>query len=240
MNTYRNIHQDPEKIKALITCGVIAGPLFTVGWIIESATRATYDPLRHPISSLALGDFGWTQVVNFFVAGFLTLAFAIGLKFALYPDRNFAWGSLLIAIWAGALIGAGIFTTDPVSGYPPGTPDVLQSPTIHGALHDQFSLVGFLALTIACFVFTYRFISRGERWWAFYSALTGILFPLGIVLSSAAFGQNESLVAFGGLIQRITISVGWTWLTLLAIDLKRKMSYKEGGHQSAKSPMPTD
>ncbi len=57
MNTHHTIHRDPGKIKAL-TSGIIAGPLFTAGWIIEGATRAAYNPLRHPISSLALGDFG--------------------------------------------------------------------------------------------------------------------------------------------------------------------------------------
>ena len=32
----------------------IGGPLFTVAWVVEGATRDGYNPLRHPISSLAL------------------------------------------------------------------------------------------------------------------------------------------------------------------------------------------
>ena len=36
--------------KALLACGAVAGPLFTVAWIVTGATRANYDPLRHPIS----------------------------------------------------------------------------------------------------------------------------------------------------------------------------------------------
>ena len=32
-----------------------------------------------------------------------------------------------------------------------------------------------------------------------------------------AFNQAETLVDFGGLLQRTTITIGWTWLTLLAI-----------------------
>ena len=42
--------------KTLLVCGVIAGPLFVVAFLVEGATRAHYDPLRHPVSSLALGD----------------------------------------------------------------------------------------------------------------------------------------------------------------------------------------
>jgi hypothetical protein len=65
--------------RTLLICGAIAGPLFTVAWLVEGATRADYSPLRHPVSSLALGEFGWTQVANFIVTGLLTLAFAVGL-----------------------------------------------------------------------------------------------------------------------------------------------------------------
>ena len=229
MSINRNLRQLPTKIRLFLVSGAIAGPLFTVVWIIESATRAYYNPLRHPVSSLALGDFGWTQIANFIVAGFLSLAFAIGLWFALRPQRGATWGPLLVAIWGIGLLGAGIFITDPVSGYPPGTPDLLMNSTSHGALHDQFSLVGFLALTVACFVFSYRFASKGERGWALYSAIIGLLFPVGIVLASVSFSQNESLVAFGGLIQRVTVTLGWTWLSLLAIHLLRTLPKMTGG-----------
>lgn len=220
MNSY---NKQLDIVKRLLACGAIAGPLFVMTFLIEGATRAEYNPLRHPVSSLALGDFGWTQVANFIVAGLLMLAFGIGLWLALRPKRGATWGPLLVAIWGIGLLGAGIFLTDPVSGYPPGSPDILVNPTAHGALHDQISLVGFLALTVACFVFCYHFSSRGERGWAVYSALTGILFPMGIVLCSMAFSQNVSLVAFGGLIQRVTVTIGWAWLTLLAIHVRSNL-----------------
>jgi hypothetical protein len=213
-----------DTINGLLTCGAMAGPLFVITFLLEGAMRADYNPLRHPVSSLALGDFGWMQVANFVLAGLLMLAFAIGLWIILRPQRGSTWGPLLVAIWGGGLLCAGIFLTDPVSGYPPGSPNIPLNPTAQGALHDQISLLGFLALTITCFVFRYYFATRGERGWAMYSALTGILFPLGIVLSSMAFSQNTSLVAFGGLIQRVTITLGWTWLTLLAIHVRKSVA----------------
>jgi Protein of unknown function (DUF998) len=60
-------------------CWVIAGPLFVLVFLIEGAMTPDYDPLRHPISSLTLGPFGWTQTLNFSVVSLLTLAFAVGL-----------------------------------------------------------------------------------------------------------------------------------------------------------------
>lgn len=218
-----NKQADDVKIKRLLICGAIAGPLFVITFLIEGATRADYNALRHPVSSLALGDFGWMQVANFIVAGLLMVVFSLGLWLALRPRRASIWGPLLVAVWGIGLLGAGIFLTDPVSGYPPGTPDLLLNPTAHGALHDQFSLIGFLALTVACFVFSYRFARQGERGWALYSAVTGILFPVGIVLASAGFSQDQGLVTFGGLLQRVTVTIGWTWLTLLAIHLLKSM-----------------
>jgi hypothetical protein len=82
--------------RVLLACGAVAGPLFTAAWILEGATRAHYNPLRHPVSSLELGDLGWTQQANFVVAGGLTLAFAVGLWRALRPLGGSTWGPLLV------------------------------------------------------------------------------------------------------------------------------------------------
>jgi hypothetical protein len=92
---------------ALLACGAIAGPLFTLAWAVEGATRAHHNPVRHPGG------------------------------------------------------------------------------------------------------------------WATYSAATGVVFAVAFVLTSMAFNQVGSLVEFGGLLQRLTITVGWTWLTLLAAHLLR-------------------
>jgi hypothetical membrane protein len=206
---------------ALLACGAIAGPLFVVVFLIEGATRADYNPLRHPVSSLALGDDGWTQTANFIVTGLLMLAFAVGLRRALRPRGGSWWGPLLVGIFAIGLLGAGIFPTDPVSGYPPGTPNQHVTYTTPGALHDLFSSLVFFGLPAACFVFARRFAKWGERGWALASALVGVAFIAGFFLSSVGFSQTAGFVDFGGLLQRITLAVGWGWLSLLAIHFLR-------------------
>jgi hypothetical membrane protein len=206
----------------LLACGVIAGPLFTIAWVVEGATRAGYHPLRHPVSNLELGPLGWTQTVNFIVAGLLALAFAVGLWRVRASRGGSTWGSLLIGAFAVGLIGAGIFVTDPVSGYPPGTPSRLDNyGSVHAALHDLFSIPTFVGLPIACFVFAWRFAGSGERGWAIYSLATGVVFMVAFVLYGLGVAQTESLVGFGGLFQRLTITAGWAWLTLLAVYLLR-------------------
>jgi hypothetical protein len=76
-----------ERTTILLPCGVVAGPLFVAAFLVEGATRADYDPLRHPVSSLQLGGtIGWTQIANFIIAGLLTLGFALGVRSALWPS----------------------------------------------------------------------------------------------------------------------------------------------------------
>ncbi|MER5933944.1 DUF998 domain-containing protein [Streptomyces sp. NPDC002054] len=211
------------RTRCLLVCGAIAGPLFVATFVIAGATRADYHPLRHPVSSLALGGLGWIQVANFLMAGALGLAFAAGLRRALRPLRGSTWGPLLVGIWAAGLLGAGIFVTDPVSGYPLGTPDKLAHyGSTHAALHDGVSLAAFVALAAACFIFARRFVVWGKPAWAIYSALTGIVFLVTFALSNLGFDQADGLVDLGGLFQRVAITVGWSWLSLLALHLLQR------------------
>ena len=206
-----------------LLCGAIAGPLFMLVLLVQGATREDYNPIRHHGSSLELGSsLGWVQQANFIVAGSLMLIFALGLPGALRErGRRSTSGPLLIGVWGLGLLGAGVFLDDPVSGYPPGTPAMTVPPTTHGDMHGKTSLVGFLALTAAYFVFARHFAAWGERRWALYSTLSGVLFPIGFVLFVAASLQAEGLVDVGGLIQRLTVTVAWAWLTLLAAHLLR-------------------
>jgi hypothetical protein len=154
--------------RRLLACGLVAGPLFVLANLIEGAVRSGgYDALRHPVSSLALGDQGWTQTANFLVSGLLTIPFAVGL----WHTASKA-GAVLIGIWGIGLVGAGLFVTDPVSGYPVGTPDALDYTTI-GALHDGFSLPGFAGLALGMFVVARWYAGRRRPALAAYSVISG-------------------------------------------------------------------
>ncbi|MGW0436276.1 DUF998 domain-containing protein [Micromonospora sp. NPDC003197] len=213
----------PVLTRRLLACGVLAGPLFVIAVLVQEATRADYDPLRHPVSSLALGELGWIQDGNFIVAGLLTMAFALGLRRALRPGRGATWGPLLVGCWGITLIGAGIFVTDPISGFPAGTPDQISQPTWHGILHDLVSIPGFLALPIAFVVLARRFGAE-KRWrWVAYSVASAVVFVATFELSNLAFAQVASLVEYGGLFQRIAVVTGFAWLTLLGVQQRHQL-----------------
>jgi Protein of unknown function (DUF998) len=74
--------------RGLLRCGVAAGPVFAAVFLLEGGLRDGYRPLRHPVSSLALGPRGWIQAGNFAVAGTLVLAAAAGLARAGDPAAS--------------------------------------------------------------------------------------------------------------------------------------------------------
>jgi Protein of unknown function (DUF998) len=217
--TWRWGRADAPSVRALLVCGAIVGPLFVTTFLVLGALRPAYDPLRHSISTLALGAFGWIQSLNFIVAALLTLAFAVGVRWVLWPQQGALWGPLLIGLWAVGLLGAGLFVTDPAAGYPPGTPAKLQDASVHGILHNLAAGLGFPALVAACVVFARGFATRGQRGWALYSTASGVILLVSTVLASYGFPRTEGLGEFGGLFQRIAVVCGWGWLTALAILL---------------------
>jgi Protein of unknown function (DUF998) len=209
--------------RSLLRCGVAAGPLFVLTALTEGATRADYHPLRHPVSSLALGPRGWVQVANFSVTGALYLGYAAGLRRAPRAAVGTRAGPILIGAAAVGLLGAAAFVTDPVSGYPPRTPSPPANYTTLGALHDLLSILTFLGLPTAGFAFGRWFHRDGNRGWAIYSAGSGLVMLVFFGLASAAFSQVAVLVDFGGRFQRTAVTTGFAWLTALAIRILAKL-----------------
>jgi len=202
--------------KTLLTCGVLAGPLFIVTFLIEGATRADYNPLRHPVSSLALGNLGWIQAVNFLITGLLLIVFAVGLWRTLQPAF---WRSFLVGLVGIGLIGAGLFVTDPVSGYPPGTSLMMAEYSTAGRIHDLFSILTFLGLPLTCLMFGFRFLRARKYGWAVYSAGSGIAMFVFFVLASMGFSQIPGYTDLAGLFQRLSIVSGLGWISLLAFHM---------------------
>ena len=98
--------------------------------------------MRFAVSSLSVGELGWIQIANFLITGSLILAFSVALRQILLGPSGSVWGPVLIGLVGVGLIGAGLFVTDPLNGYPPGTPLIPTERTTHGILHDLFGVVG--------------------------------------------------------------------------------------------------
>ena len=161
----------PAWTRRLLHCGVAAGPVFVAVFLLEGAVRDGYRPLRHPVSSLALGPRGWIQAGNFAMAGTLFLAGAAGLARAGGPAASRAAPALIGAAGAG-LTGSAVFTTDPVSGYPPGTPGALTRPTRAGIAHNLAAVPVFAGLPAAALATGWRSWRAGRHRFGMYSAGT--------------------------------------------------------------------
>ena len=206
--------------RELLGCGVVAGPLFVGSFLAQGATRDAYSPKRHPVSSLALGPRGWVQIANFAVTGGLYLCFAVGLSRTLGARIRTRLGPVLLGAGAVGMLGAAAFRTDPVSGYPPGTPDRPTRASTLGVLHDLFSVPTFSASQLLGWPSAVRF-SGLESAAGRYSAASGLGMLAAFALASLGFSQQHGpaarhFVEIGGALQRASIAIGVAWLTSLA------------------------
>jgi hypothetical protein len=203
--------------RGLLRCGMWAGPVFAATFLAEGAVRDGYRPLRHPVSSLALGSRGWTQAANFAVTGALCLAGAAGLRLAGDRVADSRTGAVMVAAAGAGLIGSAAFRTDPVGGYPPGTPDMPATFSRAGTAHNLAAIPVFLGLPTAAACYGWRSWRAGQPpGFAIYCAATAVTMPVTMALASAGFGQPSRLGGYGGLLQRASIITGFAWLTAVS------------------------
>lgn len=90
-------------------------------------------------------------------------------------------------------------------------------------LCEQFGQLQFITLIAACFVLARRDAADpGKRGRVWYSVVTGLL----VIISDAGFVLTVKLLdgSLAGLISRLGIFVGWSWIVLLAIRLLQRKS----------------
>ncbi|WP_327582506.1 DUF998 domain-containing protein [Nonomuraea sp. NBC_00507] len=207
----------------LLACGLVVGPLFVVMVLVQAVTREGFDLTYHPISLLSLGELGWMQIADFVVAGLLCVAFAVGVRRMLGRGRGGTWGPRLIGLTGIGMITAGVFTSDPGAGFPPGAPaGAPASMSWHGILHEVAFAVVSLSWLAACFVFLRRFAALKRRAWV----AACVLAPVAVVV----------LVAWpdlDGLSVRLVVAsaMQFGFLFALAADLLR--GRQEAGSRGA-------
>lgn len=211
-------------VRTKIACGVVAGPLFVSVFTVLGARRTGYDWRRHAVSSLAVGREGAAQRANFVLVGGLYCVAARGLA---QSSRRALGRSLVPTLILGAgvaLIGSGLFVTDPVAGFPPpeqgadppGGAEPEVAPTRHGQLHNLLAIPIFVGVPAAALGTAASAARRREYRWAGYCAGSAIGMAGTSLLFGAAFGGAPGLNRCGGLFQRISIMTGLGWLTAVS------------------------
>jgi hypothetical protein len=213
----REINNATKLTRLLLAGTVIAGPLYMGVSLAQALTREGFDMTRHPASILSNGDLGWIQVTNFLLTGLLVIAGAVGMWRAQRVGGS-TWGPLLIGLYGLGMIGGGIFRADPAAGFPVGTPAAANTITTTGLLHFICGGIGFLGLIAACFLFARKFGKRGERGWALYSALTGVIFFAAFVGIASGAGNPVTVVGFW-----IAVTIAWVWISALSLRLRREV-----------------
>jgi hypothetical membrane protein len=209
---------DERRTIACLWAGVAAPILFTTVYLIEGATRLGYDPLRHQVSLLSLGDRGWVQTLSFLVTGALMLVFAIGLRGWLWGGPSGRVTPAAVAVAALGLFLAGVFPTQPLFGYPPGTPEGMARDISPGSvLHVLGAILFFFGLIVAAAAFAVRSWREESTGWAVASAGAAVVI---FVCFGASGGGPSGELLFPdatGLLQRIALLAGLGWVLAIAL-----------------------
>jgi hypothetical membrane protein len=205
-------HCDRESrvTKSLLGYGVIAGPIYVAASLLQALTRQGFDLTRHAWSLLSDGALGWIQITNFVLAGLMTVAAAVGLRRAGVGR----WLPRLVGVYGVSLVAAGVFRADPALGFPAGTPVDAHAMSWHGALHLLSGGIGFGCLIAACIV-----AGRGNRGWAVYSRVTGVVF-----LAAFAGIASGSQGVWTTLPFTAAVVLAWSWITALSVRSYRHAS----------------
>ncbi len=211
----------PDRVtRSLLGFGVIAGPFYVTVSLVQAAVRDGFDLSRHAWSQLANGPGGWVQIVNLIVTGLMVMAAAVGYRRAWTTGVGRRWAPRLLATFGLGMVAAGIFPTDPMAGFPMGTPDGPPvAPTLSGLLHLVCAGVGFLALIVATLVVARRFRSQGRTGRAVWSVVTGIAFLLAFVGLASGGSSPAVILPFVA-----AILLTWTWLSATSFDVYTKLS----------------
>jgi len=205
--------------RALLLCGVAAGPLFAVAATIQVLTREGFDLRRNAASVLSNGDLGWIQVGNYLVTGLLFFAGAVGMRRVMRSGRGGTWGPRLIGAYGLGLAAAGLFRPDPANGFPAGAPPGNpEHPSWHSAVHFTVATLAFLALIAACLVLARGFASRQRAGWAASSAVMGLAL-LGATIAIAA-QANKGMV---NVVFYVVAVLTMGWVSVLAGWLLRQL-----------------
>lgn len=211
-------HSSLSRTIAYLWAGVAAPIVLTTVYLIDGATRSGYDPLRHQVSLLSLGDRGWVQTLSFLVTGGLLLVFAIGLRGRL---RGGPFGRATPAAIAASGVGlllAGIFPTQPLFGYPPGTPQGMARDITPGSiLHLLGALLLCFGLIVAAAAFAVRSWREGSTGWAAASA--GVAVAIFVCFGASGGGPSGELLFpdVTGLLQRLALLAGFGWVLAVAL-----------------------
>ena len=186
-----------DRTRALLWCGVVAGPLLVVVLLGQALWHPGYDLGSDAISSLSLGSGGWVQIMAFVVVGLLVAAYGLGVRRHGGPGHRL--GGVLLVVMGAGLVGVGAFVLDPVAW--------------HGRLHDVATGVTINAALLAVVVLSVGWWRSGRR------RLTALGVATALACAALGWPAHAASIAVRhtGVIVVLTV-----WLTTTALTLLRQ------------------
>ena len=200
----------PTRILAI--AGMIGPALFTTLVVLQGFLQPDYSHVKLPISALAAWPTGWIQILNFYVAGALTIAFATALHRSTKMTQQGRAGFALLVIGGIGLVVAGTFSWRMVDGAliePPG--------------HVVGAITTFAATGLGMIVFSRR-LNADARWHdlAAYTLYSGVaVLVLFVAVGFFAVDEGTPLHPWAGLIQRVLAAVWFAWMISVAVRIRR-------------------
>ncbi|MGY0007963.1 DUF998 domain-containing protein [Micromonospora sp. I033] len=219
-------------------------PLVFIGVdLADSFTRPGYQPARHWVSHLCLGDRGWLGVAKLAVCAALLAVIAAGLRQAAnhrhatadvrqaandrgtaaglrQADRHrrpVAWSWRTVAVAGLALLVAATFPIDAGLGYPPGAP---ATHSWHGTVHDLAGAIVVGAMSASAWLLgrDLRRAGHGTAWQTAGRAATAVVVTAFVTCSVLAGLDFAGTLpgAPSGLFERVALYTGVAWIGLAA------------------------
>jgi hypothetical protein len=205
--------------RALLACGIVAGPMYVMVTMAQALTRDGFDLRQHRFSWLTTGRLGWIHQWNMVLVGTLTLLFALGVRQALRTGRGAVWGPRLLVLFGVAYIIGGLLAADPAADFPPGTTSEMVQTTWQGRVQNASRGASTLLLIAANLMIALWFAAKGRRGWAwFYGAAFPAVLAALTAIGFAAIGHYYSAFALA------ILATPWIVVTALAIHLYQRQA----------------
>src|SRR5829696_1623532 len=167
--------------------------------------RPDVNPVLEPISTYAVGPYGFLFTAADIGSGLAALALTFGLYLGIAPPGRSYVGLFLLGLYGVSELLAGIFPLD-VGG----------EATTFGTIHNIVGNIAFFAFPIAVILLSLG-MGKDERWRSFRRPALAVSFAVVLTVILTIVGSNIGLF---GVTQRLANVTALLWMLVVALHLR--------------------
>jgi hypothetical protein len=167
--------------------------------------RPDVNPVLEPISTYAVGPYGFLLTAADIGSGLAALALILGLYLGIAPPGRSYVGLFLLGLYGVSALLAGIFPID-VGG----------EATTVGTIHNIVGNIAFFVFPIAAILLSFG-MGKDERWRSFRRPALVVSFAVVLTVILTIVGSNIGLF---GLTQRLANITALLWILLVGLRLR--------------------